>query len=88
MNLPKMYALEEAIKAQQALRSSAGLEPELFPIQAFVGMVSDEVEALRNRGKSDEEIASVIRNSSAIAITADEIAQFYASPDERHRTRE
>ena len=85
MSQPKMYPLEEAIKAQKALRDAAGLGPEQFPIDAFVGMISDEVESLRKRGKSDEEIASIIQRNSSIQITAAEIAQNYATPEQRHQ---
>ncbi len=85
MSEPRMYPVEEAIKAQKALRSAAGLGPEEFPIQAFVGMISDEIESLRKRGKSDEEIASVIQQNSAIEITAQQIAENYASTEERHQ---
>ena len=81
----KTYSLEEALKAQKALRDAAGLGEEKFPIQAFVGMISDEVEALRKRGKSDEEIATLIESNSGIQISAAEIAENYASPDERHQ---
>ncbi len=83
MTAPKMYPVEEAIKAQKSLREAAGLGPEQFPVQAFVGMISDEIESLRKRGKSDEEIASIIQNNSTIKITAAEIAENYASPEER-----
>ena len=79
-----MYPVEEALKAQRALRSLAGLGPELFPLPAFVGMISDEVESLRNGGHTDEEIASIIRSSSAIDITAAQIGEYYASPHDRH----
>jgi hypothetical protein len=84
MSAIKMYSVEEAIKAQRSLRDAAGLEPEQFPIQAFVGMISDEIESLRKRGRSDDEIASIIQNNSAIEISAAEIAENYASPEERH----
>ena len=84
MSTEKMYPVEEAIKAQKSLREAAGLGPEQFPVQAFVGMISDEIESLRKRGKSDEEIASIIRQSSAIAISAAEIAENYAAPEDRH----
>ena len=83
MSQDKMYPLEEALKAQRSLRDAAGLAPEQFPLPAFVGMVSDEIESLRTRGKSDEEIASLIRRGSSIEISAAEIAQYYASPEER-----
>lgn len=79
------YPVEEAIRAQKALRDAVGLAPEQFPIEAFVGMISDEVELLRRAGRSDEEIAGLIEASSAIKITASEIAQHYASPEQRHR---
>lgn len=78
------YPIEEAIRAQKALRELAGLGPEMFPIQAFVGMISDEVEALRKQGYSDEQIAQTIQASSKIAITAADISANYASPEERH----
>ena len=75
---PKTYPVEEAIRAQKALRERAGLGPEMFPIQAFVGMISDEVETLRKQGHSDEKIA----------ITPAEIKEDYATPEERHSSHE
>ena len=80
----KTYGIEEALKAQRALRSAAGLGEEKFPIEAFVGMISDEVQALRQTGKTDEQIAELIRSSSEIEISASEIAENYASPEERY----
>ena len=83
MSEPRAYLVEDAVKAQKALRMAAGLGPEKFPIQAFVGMISDEVEALRKLGKTDDEIASIIRQSSSIEITPEEIAEHYATGEER-----
>ena len=80
----KTYPVEEAVKAQKALRAAAGLPPEQFPVQAFVGMISDEVEELRKRGHSDEQIARLIEENSAIRITSKEIYENYASPEERY----
>ncbi len=84
----KSYPLEEAIQAQKALRALAGLEPEEFPIQAFVGMISDEIEQLRTQGHTDAEIARVIGKHSKIEISAAEIAENYAPPEDRHGSRE
>ena len=84
MNM-KSYPIEEALKAQRALRDAAGLGEEMFPIQAFVGMISDEVEALRKRGKTDEEIAEMIESNSRIKISGEEIAENYATPEERQQ---
>lgn len=81
----KTFALEEALKAQRALRDAAGLGEEQFPIAAFVGMISDEVEALRKRGMTDDEIAQLIQSNSTIEISAQEIRENYSSPEERHQ---
>ena len=77
-------SLEEALKVQKVLRDAAGSGPEVFPLPAFVGMISDEVETLRDMGKSDREIAAMIEANSAIRITADDIAAHYATPEQRH----
>ncbi len=84
----KVYPLEQALQAQSALRQAAGLGPEMFPVQAFVGMISDEIEQLRAQGKTDAEIAAMIQAHSTIEITASEIAENYASAEERHPPRE
>ena len=81
----KTFSLEEALKAQSALRAAAGLEPERFPISAFVGMISDEIEILRDRGESDEQISALIGQRSSIRVSPAEIAENYASPEERNR---
>jgi hypothetical protein len=79
----KSYSLEEAVLAQRVLREAAGMGAEMFSVGAFVGMISDEIEALRASGKTDGEIAELIRGNSSIEITAEEIAENYASPEER-----
>ena len=84
MPAPRTVSLSESLKALQALRDAAGLGPEQFPLPAFVGMISDEVEALRQQGRSDADIADMIQAASSIEISADEIAEFFASPEERH----
>jgi intein-encoded DNA endonuclease-like protein len=62
--------------------------PEMFPIEAFVGMISDEIEALRKRGKTDSEIALLIEENSAIRISPQEIILHYAPPEERRHHNE
>jgi hypothetical protein len=56
----------------------------MFPVQAFIGMVSDEIEVLRGQGKTDEDIAALIRTHSGIELSASDIAENYATPDQRH----
>ena len=81
----KTYPIEQALRAQKALRDAAGLGPEMFPIEAFVGMISDEIEKLRSQGKTDSEIAALITENSNIEITAEEISENYASPEDRQQ---
>ncbi len=75
--------IESALKAQQALRDAAGLKPEEFSVESFVGMVSDEIEALRGQGMTDAAIAALIESSAAIRVSAEEIGTFYAPPEQR-----
>jgi len=80
----KTYPLEQALRAQKALRDLAGLQPEMFPVSSFVGMVSDEIEALRKQGHSDKTIARTINEHSGIEVSAEELAAHYAPADKRH----
>lgn len=85
MSDTKSYPIEEALKAQSALRSAAGLPAEQFSIDSFVGMISDEIQVLREQGRSDDEIASLIGKHSRIEISSADIGANYASPEERHQ---
>jgi hypothetical protein len=80
----KLYSIEEVLRAQKALRTAAGLGPEMFAVKAFVGMISDEIDLLRKTGESDEQIAALISQSSSIQISAEEIVENYAPLEERH----
>lgn len=84
----KTYLVEQAVRAQKALRDAAGLGAEHFSLEAFVGMISDEIHVLRSQGKTDAEIADLISSNSSIAITATEIADNYCSPENRHQPEE
>ncbi len=86
MNDKGRVSLEAALQAQAAMRASAGLPKETFPVADFVGMVSDEIEQLRKIGRSDEQIAELITASSPIQITGPAISKYYAPPELRpHR---
>jgi|GEM_PF-1101736 len=74
---------QQAAEAQTALRKMLGLPPEQFPLSAFIGMVSDEIEQLRAKGKNDEEIATLIADAAGVNVSAIEIEKFYASPKAR-----
>ena len=84
MNEKSNISLEAALRAQSALRARAGLGRELFAVNEFVGMISDEIEQLRKMGRSDEEIADLIRSSSQIEVKPQDISQYYAPPEVRN----
>jgi len=86
--MSQTISLQQALRAQKALRDAAGLAEERFPITEFVGMISDEIEQLRKQGKTDEEIAAVIEHGSEVKVTAQEIAANYASAERRHGSHE
>lgn len=79
-----LIPLDKAVQAQRALHDATGQGPEMFPVSAFVGMISDEVEQLRNLGRTDSDIVSLITTSSGIEITTDELREHYATPQQRH----
>ena len=88
MDAKQNITLEAALQAQSALRASAGLEPETFPVADFVGMISDEIEHLRKQGRSDEDIANIISTNSPVQITGQVVTQYYASPEARQHREE
>ena len=79
------FTVEQALKAQQALRDSAALPPERFPLPAFIGMLSDEIETLRTAGKTDDEITGLINKAAGTDLSVSDVAENFASPEERQR---
>ena len=84
MDEEQTFSAHEAVAVQRELRRSLGLGAESFPLPAFVGMISDEIEQFRSAGKSDADIAAVIKNTVGRDVNPGDIAQFYAPPEERH----
>ena len=77
------FNADEATRTQKAMREAIGLGPEQFPMPAFVGMVSDEIEQLRAKGKTDADIAALIASTSGKLVTAEHITRYYATPEQR-----
>ncbi|MBV8851584.1 MAG: hypothetical protein JOZ16_18570 [Methylobacteriaceae bacterium] len=78
------FALDEFLAAQKALRQNLGLREERFPISAFIGMISDEIDQMRRAGRTDEDVAATISAATGRMIDAEDILRFYASPKKRH----
>ena len=77
------FTIEQALAAQRAMRETLGLGEEIFPVPAFVGMVSDEIQQMREGGKSDREIAALIERTTGKTISLEDLARFYAPPEKR-----
>ena len=77
------FTTEHLVAVQKTLRDALHLSPEAFPLQAFVGMISDEIEQLRSRGMSDEEIAALVVKATAIPVSGEAIRLYYAPPEAR-----
>ena len=77
------FTAEQAVQAQRELRRALGLEAERFPLAAFVGMISDEIEQMRDAGRSDAEISRIVADASGTRIEADDLSRFYAPPEAR-----
>lgn len=78
------FTLPEALRAQKHMRDALGLGEEQFPVPAFINMVSDEIEQLREAGRSDSEIAALVEESSGHALTEADIARYYTPAEDRH----
>ena len=82
-----MFPVEEAVRAHKALREAAGLGPEMFAVAAFVGMISDEIQTLRERGFTDAQIVDLVKKHSAIELEETELRAHYATPEKRQKHR-
>ena len=67
----------QAMAAQAALRDAAGLPPEVFPKAALIGMLSDEIRELRDRGRDDPAIAAVITEAIGAGVSAEDLGRYY-----------
>jgi hypothetical protein len=77
------FSAQEAVAVQLELRRALGLGPEAFPLPAFIGMISDEIEQLREAGRSDADIAGMISTTIGRDVAALDVARFYAPPQAR-----
>jgi hypothetical protein len=77
------FTVEEALAVQREMRRCLGLGAEAFPLSAFIGMLSDEIERLRASGQSDAKIAALIERTIGRVFAESDIARYYASSDAR-----
>ena len=78
------FTADQAANATTALREALGLPPERFGLDRFIGMISDEIEQLRQSGRSDPQIADLLPDKGGIEVPADALSRFYAPAAGRH----
>ena len=65
------------MRAQATLRAAAGEGEEVFDERQLVGMLSDEIRALRASGLTDADISALLKASADVDLPAEDIGQFY-----------
>lgn len=69
-----VFTVDQVAEANTALRTALGLRPEHFSMTQFIGMVSDEVDQLRDKGWGDAEIAALLAESTGSVVTDKDVA--------------
>ena len=77
------FSLAEALAVQKALREASGAEEEVFDLADVIGMVSDEIDMLKDQGRSEADIAAMIKQATGKPVTADDVQKYYVPADER-----
>lgn len=78
------FSIEQALATQRHMRGLLGLPDERFPLPAFIGMISDEIEQMRAAGRTDSDIADLIGEATGVRPETADIARYYAAPEDRH----
>ena len=77
------FTAQEVAQIQRLLREAANEPEETFDTKNVVGMLSDEIEALRRQNMSDDAIAALISQGAGATVTGEEVSMFFASAEER-----
>ena len=70
------YTADQIATAARELRDAAGTPEEQFTLEQAIGMLSDEIRILRERGFSDNRIADLF-TSFDIQATPEGIGRYY-----------
>lgn len=84
MTDPLTFSLDEAIKAQRGLREALGLGEERFEVSEFVEMISDEIEQMRDAGKTNDDIATIVADATGHRMAPADLDRYYIAPEQRH----
>jgi hypothetical protein len=85
MSQDPTFTADQAVATQRALRAALNLPDEAFPLPAFIGMISDEIQLLREAGHADQDIIDLINTTTPTTITPADLTRFYAPPEARRQ---
>jgi hypothetical protein len=71
--MPTALDVSGAVQAQRNWRACRGLTPKVFPIQALVELLIDDIRAMREQGRSDEQICQIVQQATARQIRPEDI---------------
>ncbi len=73
-------SLDQAQRAQQALRAATQPATKQLDIETFVSMIGEELDALHENGSNNQQIADLIREASGIEVTPEQLGKYYTIP--------
>lgn len=74
------YTVDQVARVAIELRQAAGTEEQRFSGEQVIGMLSEEIRLLRERGFTDDQIADLLSGFD-IDVTAKDIAHAVGEPD-------
>jgi len=82
--MPTALDVSEAVQAQRNWRACRGLTPNVFPIQALVELLIDDIRTMRQQGRSDEQICQIVLQATARHIRPQDIQAVCAREEISH----
>jgi hypothetical protein len=71
--MPIAVDVSGAVEAQRTWRACRGLTPRVFPIQALIELLIDDIRSMRAEGRSDMQICQIILTATARHIRPEDI---------------
>ena len=71
--MPSVVDVSSAVEAQRTWRACRGLTPRVFPIQALIELLIDDIRSMRAEGRSDAQICQIILTATARRIRPEDI---------------
>jgi len=82
--MPTALDVSGAVEAQRHWRACRGLTAKVFPIQALVELLIDDIKAMRKQGRSDEQICAIVEQATARHIRPQDIQAVCAQEEICH----